>query len=97
MEALPPAERRLEITQTRTGDWVQLRVQDNGPGIAPEVRDRLFTPFATTRSQGLGLGLTLSESLADSLGGHLRLIERPALRGACFELTLPLPAEHAQP
>ena len=97
MEALPPAERRLEITQTRTGDWVQLRVQDNGPGIAPEVRDRLFTPFATTRSQGLGLGLTLSESLAESLGGHLRLIERPALRGACFELTLPLPTEHAQP
>lgn len=102
MDKIPPAERRLEIEQTQQGPWVYLRVQDNGPGIAPEIRDRLFTPFTTTRSQGLGLGLTLSESLAESMGGHLRLVERAALRGACFELTLPAritaaPITHAQP
>ncbi|MEG2046498.1 MAG: ATP-binding protein, partial [Comamonas sp.] len=63
--------------------------QDNGPGIAPELRERLFTPFATTRTQGLGLGLTLSQGLAESMGGQLRLEDGSALRGACFELQLP--------
>ena len=92
MDALPPAERSIAISQAQQGAWVQLRVQDNGPGIAPEMRDRLFTPFATTRAQGLGLGLTLSESLAESMGGQLRLVDSPALRGACFELALPAPS-----
>jgi FixJ family two-component response regulator len=54
-------------------------VRDTGPGVAPEARARLFTPFYTTRSGGLGLGLSLSESLAQAMGGELTLAP-PLLR-----------------
>ena len=89
MEAAPAAQRQLYIQYRQQGSDLLLTVQDNGPGIAPELRERLFTPFATTRAQGLGLGLTLSQGLAESMGGQLRLVDGPALRGACFELQLP--------
>ena len=89
MEAVPAAQRQLHIQYRQQGNDLLLTVQDNGPGIAPELRERLFTPFATTRAQGLGLGLTLSQGLAESMGGQLRLVDSPALRGACFELQLP--------
>lgn len=97
MDALPSAERRLRVQQTQQGNHLVITVQDNGPGIAPELRERLFTPFATTRSQGLGLGLTLSQGLAESMGGQLRLVDSPALRGACFELQLPVMPSHPAP
>lgn len=67
-------------------------VHDSGPGVAPEMRQRLFTPFATGRAQGLGLGLTLSQSLAESMGGSLELAASaatPPQGGARFELLLP--------
>jgi signal transduction histidine kinase len=51
--------------------WGVLDLQDSGPGLAPEVLDRLFQPFTSTRSGGLGLGLSLSESLAVMQGGRL--------------------------
>ena len=89
MESIPVAERQLQIHYRQQGVHLLLSVQDNGPGIAAELRDRLFTPFATTRAQGLGLGLTLSQGLAESMGGQLRLVDHSALRGACFELQLP--------
>ena len=89
MESLPANERLLQIQYRQQGNNLLLTVQDNGPGIAPELRERLFTPFATTRAQGLGLGLTLSQGLAESMGGQLRLVDGSALRGACFELQLP--------
>jgi C4-dicarboxylate-specific signal transduction histidine kinase len=89
MEQVPAAERQLLIQHRPQGRHLLLTVQDNGPGIAPELRERLFTPFATTRAQGLGLGLTLSQGLAESMGGQLRLVDGGPLRGACFELQLP--------
>lgn len=95
MEHLPVAERQLQIQYRPQGRNLLLTVQDNGPGIAPELRERLFTPFATTRAQGLGLGLTLSQGLAESMGCQLRLVDGGALRGACFELQLPAMPTHA--
>ena len=69
----------------------RLRVRDNGPGIDPESRKHLFEPFFTTKpgEQGLGLGLTLSASLAAAAGGSLS-VEFPATGGAAFVLLLPL-------
>ena len=69
----------------------RLRVRDNGPGIDPESRKHLFEPFFTTKpgEQGLGLGLTLSASLAAAAGGNLS-VEFPATGGAAFVLLLPL-------
>ena len=66
---------------------VRLLVTDNGPGIAPAVAARLFTPFVTSRPDGLGLGLVIAHDIAEQMGGGLRLVPSP--RGASFELRLP--------
>jgi two-component system sensor histidine kinase AauS len=69
----------------------RLRVRDNGHGIDAEARKHLFEPFFTTKpgEQGLGLGLTLSASLATAAGGTLNA-EHPAEGGTMFVLVLPL-------
>ena len=67
----------------------EVRVCDNGPGIAPEVLPRIFEPFFSTREHGLGLGLSLCETLAQEMGGSLRAVAGPDGRGACFVLRLP--------
>ena len=48
---------------------IRLRISDNGPGIAPDVARRLFTPFFTTRSEGMGLGLSLCRTVIEQHGG----------------------------
>ena len=93
LEQVPPAERRLRVgLALPDAARVALSVRDHGPGIPPEARQRLFEPFFTTRHGGLGLGLTLCESLAQAMGTHLALApEVPGAqgRGAEFVLTLP--------
>ncbi|UZE05110.1 two-component sensor histidine kinase AauS [Pseudomonas corrugata] len=76
--------------QAQDGKY-RLRVRDNGHGIDPETRKHLFEPFFTTKpgEQGLGLGLTLSASLAAAAGGHLD-VEHPDGGGSTFVLSLPL-------
>lgn len=64
------------------------RVEDEGPGVAPELRDVLFEPFVTTRSRGTGLGLAVSRRLVEQHGGTLALM--PSAKGAVFELRLPV-------
>lgn len=82
-------QRRLRLLGQASGERYRLRVQDNGPGIAPADRQRLFEPFFTTKpgEQGLGLGLTLSASLATAAGGTLS-VEHPEGGGTAFELIL---------
>lgn len=82
-------ERRLTLAVDATAGHGRLRVTDTGPGIPATQRDRVFQPFYTTRAQGLGLGLSLCESLAAGMDGHLELADTPA-GGAAFVLTLPL-------
>jgi signal transduction histidine kinase len=66
-------------------------VRDDGPGVDPALRPRLFEPFATGRADGTGLGLALSRRIVERQGGTLRLLEgEPG--GASFELVLPLSA-----
>lgn len=67
----------------------EVRVCDNGPGIAPEVLPRIFEPFFSTREHGLGLGLSLCETLAQEMGGSLQAAPGQNGRGACFVLRLP--------
>lgn len=64
-----------------------VRVSDNGPGVAEAVRARLFEPFVTGRSNGVGIGLALSKRIARAHGGDLRLDDKA--EQTCFELTLP--------
>lgn len=65
-----------------------LTIRDNGPGIAPELRARLFTPFTTTRPDGTGLGLALSQRLVERAGGEIALED--GTEGAGFRIVLPL-------
>jgi two-component system sensor histidine kinase DctS len=61
---------RLDVRAWPNGR-VQFEVQDRGPGIAPEVAERLFTPFFTTRADGMGLGLSLCRTVVEQHGGTL--------------------------
>jgi signal transduction histidine kinase len=91
LDLVPAAERRLVVAVGRNGQEGVLTVTDNGRGIAPEALPRLFEPFFSTREGGLGLGLSLSETLASGMGGSLGAAN-VAPRGARFTLLLPLVA-----
>lgn len=94
LEQVPPDERRLELGVVRDGLRGALVVRDSGPGIAPEALAHLFEPFFSTRADGLGLGLSLCETLAASMGGTLTGANSPP-RGAEFRLSLSLVAHAA--
>lgn len=81
--------RELRLSVRREGPIAVLEVADTGPGLPPDVLPRLFEPFFSTREGGLGLGLTLSESLAQAQGGRLSAGAAPG-GGALFSLRLPL-------
>ncbi|WP_350612389.1 ATP-binding protein [Pseudomonas sp. HY7a-MNA-CIBAN-0227] len=93
MQAQPAPQLWLE-GKTVDGKY-RLRVRDNGHGIDPEARKHLFEPFFTTKpgELGLGLGLTLSASLAAATGGNLA-VEHPTGGGTAFVLSLPLASPH---
>ncbi len=67
---------------------VEIAVRDTGPGFPPEIADRLFTPFATTKETGMGLGLSISRSIVEAHGG--RIWAAPQARGADLRFTLPV-------
>jgi signal transduction histidine kinase len=91
LDLVPASERRLSVSVGRNGQEGVLTVTDNGRGIAPEAMPRLFEPFFSTREGGLGLGLSLSETLASGMGGSLSAANALP-RGARFTLLLPLVA-----
>lgn len=69
--------------------WVELRVADDGPGIAPEVLSEIFKPFFTTKNHGTGLGLPISRKIVEAHGGVLLVDTAPGC-GATFRVLLPL-------
>ncbi|HSV70362.1 MAG TPA: ATP-binding protein [Methylibium sp.] len=99
MESMPPERRVLQISARAEGAWVRMSVTDQGPGIAPEVGAKLFTPFFTTKAEGMGLGLSLCRTVIEQHGGalgyELRRDARGGVTGTRFSFTLPAAA--AQP
>ena len=87
----------VSVTVRQSGQQVICDVTDTGPGVADDLRDRLFEPFVTGRAGGTGLGLSLCQRLAERMGGEVELVTaQPAL----FRLRLPvrgLPAGEAEP
>ena len=86
-----PALQRLLELQVRPAQaerWVEFSVSDVGQGIDPAVAQQLFTPFFTTKEEGMGLGLSLCRTVVEQHGGNLRFeTHRP--QGAVFHFTLP--------
>ncbi len=66
---------------------VSLSVTDDGPGVSAEVRDTLFQPFVTSKTDGIGLGLAIARDIMRQLGGDL--VHRPAAAGASFIMEMP--------
>lgn len=76
LEAVAPhTGGQVDVTLRQTASQVILDVSDDGPGISPEIRARLFTPFATSRPGGTGLGLALSQRLIERAGGEIFVVD----------------------
>lgn len=96
----PPAHSGLRVLSVRVAllrqpaagrahkKWVEFTVTDHGEGLSQEVRDKLFTPFFTTKAEGMGLGLSLCRTVIEQHGGAL-VYEPAQPRGTVFRFTLP--------
>ncbi len=92
----------LRISARSLGHEVEIRVEDDGPGIPVADRDRIFDPFFTTRLKGggTGLGLSVAHGIIEDHGGRMKLVEstRTSGCGACFQIVLPVEkSEHGVP
>jgi two-component system sensor kinase FixL len=85
-----PHERRHLTVTTRKGPRksVQFLVADNGPGISPDLSERLFDPFVTTKAKGMGMGLSVCRRLIEAHGGTIEVESCPG-DGATFMFHLP--------
>jgi C4-dicarboxylate-specific signal transduction histidine kinase len=90
MDALaevPPPRRHLTITSEVRGADVEVTVRDTGTGLPADIIGTLFTPFVTTKSHGLGIGLTIARTIVDAHGGTIEARNNPE-GGATFTVTL---------
>ena len=86
----PELERRVTVgIAPENPGWIALSVGDNGTGIDPSVAGRVFEPFVTTKSGGMGLGLLVTQSIVEDHGGKIWLMPN-AERGTTFTFTLPV-------
>ncbi len=83
----------IRVSTRHNEGVVELAVEDNGPGIPTEAADALFYAFSTFKVGGLGLGLVISQTIAQNHGGDLRYDPSGNGRGAKFVLSLPLTTE----
>jgi signal transduction histidine kinase len=73
----------IQIDLHETDDWLTMTVTDNGCGILPDVLDRIFIPFFTTKSTGSGIGLSLCKQIVTMHGGSIRVTSEIG-KGSCF-------------
>jgi len=95
MSATPAARRVLRISARRRAGEVVISIADNGCGIAPEVRDKLFTAFFSTKPDGMGIGLSICRSIIEFHRGRLWVEDNATAAGesgTIFIFTLPLEA-----
>ena len=81
--------RKIFVAVQEHGDRVRVEVRDFGPGIAPELIDRIFQPFVSTKEGGMGMGLAICETIVEDHGGTLHAFNNED-RGATFAFELPV-------
>jgi len=79
----------FRISAVIDGRWVELRIEDDGPGLSADSADRIFTPFFTTKADGTGLGLAYARKVIKGMGGIIELKNRKDARGAVLGIRLP--------
>jgi signal transduction histidine kinase len=79
---------RSDLVKTEDSRYCRLQLRDDGPGIAPEIGDRIFTPYFSTKPTGTGLGLAIVEHIVAAHGGSIRY-ESPPGQGTLFIIDLP--------
>ena len=90
IEAMEDCDRRNLVIGTRASrDMAEVTISDTGPGIAPELAERLFQPFVTTKKTGMGLGLSICREIVEAHNGRLTTSSRLA-GGTVFRVALPL-------
>jgi two-component system sensor kinase FixL len=89
IDAMAQTDRRTLLVSTRllADDMVEVTVTDTGTGISPDIAGKLFQPFVTTKSQGMGIGLSISRSIIESHGGRIIAEPNPG-GGTIFRFTL---------
>ena len=87
MAGCPPERRRLEISAARFGAWVRIAVRDFGSGIDETLAEQVFSPFFTTKSEGMGMGLSICRSIIELHDGRLGF--RRLQDGTEFHIQLP--------
>jgi PAS domain S-box-containing protein len=90
MEAMQSVDQRdltIKAELSDAGTMVRLTVKDSGPGLAPAVQERLFTPFTTTKKHGMGVGLSICRTIVEAHGGKIWAESSPG-GGATFGFTL---------
>jgi two-component system sensor kinase FixL len=95
LAAKPPwIERRLYVIARDLAEEgvVSIRIADNGPGVLPQLLDRLFEPFVTSKAHGLGMGLSVSRIIVEAHGGTIEVESEPGA-GAAFTVRLPRRAD----
>jgi PAS domain S-box-containing protein len=90
MSTITDRRRELLIKSAKHPDGLLIQVQDSGKGLDPELTDRIFEPFFTTKPEGIGLGLSISQSIIEAHGGRL-WASSGFPHGAVFQFTLPSP------
>ncbi|MBF0187239.1 MAG: HAMP domain-containing protein [Magnetococcales bacterium] len=88
-ETDPSGKVSLTVHTDESGHWLVIQVADNGIGIPPQDRDRVFEPYFTTKKKGTGLGLAIVRKIVEDHGGTIRMRES-GQQGALAELQLPL-------
>jgi len=89
-EAVPAESGKIEIHLRRVGEKLEVRIEDNGPGIAEAVREKLFDPFVSHgKENGTGMGLTVVQKILQDHGGDVA-VERTSAAGTTFRISLPL-------
>jgi signal transduction histidine kinase len=82
----------LTVTTVQEKKQIKVKIQDTGPGIPPEIMDKLFSPFFTTKEKGTGLGLAISYGIIERHAGKID-IETKLGKGSTFIISLPVSAD----
>lgn len=86
----------IGIKTHKTGEWITVEIEDNGPGIPDDIQEKIFSPFFTTKAvgKGTGLGLNISYKIIEKHSGEIKVFSKPGKTR--FQINLPLDFQHVK-